>query len=471
MVYVFGECTFDTQRSELCRAGQIRPLRYKVRQVLTYLLAHADRVVSKAELCEQVWSQQCISDAALESTIKAVRQAIGDSGRTQQLIQTVYGQGYRLRVAVEERPDVRSGTAAEEAMTPFRTLSTPPQTVHNGALSPPTPGVSGAPAGTPGSDTGPLNTPASVGEWKLVTVLCGAVTEVAAAAPSEPERHYRQVRTLSMLARDTVQQYGGTLHPVVGECIIAVFGTPIAQEEQAQSAVLAALDLQHRVHEASGEALAVRLGVHTGVVAVHGLEHAPMTPGAVVGDTVTGAMALQAHAAPGTVRCSGATARLVRGFVRLVAQEPITVGERSMPMAVYQVAQRRGQRPPRLRPHARPLRPFVGRIRELTILQELFAQVEAGQGQVVGIVGEPGIGKSRLLAEFRRRLQGRRLTYLAGGCRSYGQSTPYLPVRTLLRMHWGIAVTDAPADMVVKVRRRLTTADLQEAKALLEALA
>ena len=461
MVYVFGEWTLDTQRSELRRAGQVRQLRRKVFQVLTYLLVHPDRVVSKSELCEQVWAQQCISDAALESTLKAVRQAIGDSGRTQQLIQTVYGQGYRFRAAVEKRPDIRSGTAAEDAMAPLRTPSTPPQTVHNVALSPPAPGVSGAQDGNPGSDAGtqdgPLQSsaPASAGEWKLVTVLCGAVAEVSAAAPPEPERHYRQVRALSTLARDAVQQYGGTLQPVVGECIIAVFGAPIAQEEHAQRAVLAALDLQHRVREASGDALAVRLGVHTGVVAVHGLENAPMTLGAVVGDTVTGAMALQAHAAPGTVRCSGATARLVRGFVRLVAQEPVAAGERSMPMSVYQVARLRGGQPPRLRPQARPLRPFVGRARELTTLQELFAQVEAGQGQVVGIVGEPGIGKSRLLSEFRR-LRGRRLTYLAGGCRSYGQPTPYLPVRTLLRMHCGIAATDSPAIMVVKVRRRLT---------------
>ena len=358
MVYVFGECTFDTQRSELYQAEQIRPLRHKVCQILTYLLVHSDRIVSKAELCEQVWPQQCISDAALESTIKAVRQAIGDSGRTQQLIQTIYGQGYRFRAAVEERPDVRSGTDAEGVVAPLRTPSTPPQAVHYGALSPTAPGIAGAPAGTPGSDsdTGPPpNAPASAGEWKLVTVLCGTVTEVAAAAPPTPERHYSQVRALSTLARDTVQQYGGTLHPVVGECIIAVFGAPIAQEEHAQSAVLAALELQHRVREASGEALAVRLGVHTGVVAVHGFENAPMTPGAVVGDTVTRAIALQAHADSGTVRCSGATARLVRGLVRLVAQAPVTAGKQSVPMAVYQVAPRRGRRPLRPRPHARPL--------------------------------------------------------------------------------------------------------------------
>ena len=191
-------------------------------------------------------------------------------------------------------------------MAPLRTPSPSPLAVHHGVLSPPAPGVSGAQDGTSGLDArmqeGPLqqSAPASAGEWKLVTVLCGAVAEVAAEAPPEPEKHYRQVRALSTLARDAVQQYGGTLYPVVGECIIAVFGAPIAQEEHAQRAVLAALDLQHHVREASGDALAVRLGVHTGVV-VDGLENAPMALGAVVGDTVTGATALQAHAAPGTV--------------------------------------------------------------------------------------------------------------------------------------------------------------------------
>src|SRR5437870_8692021 len=108
MRYVFGECILDTQRAELCRAGEVRRLRRKAFQVLAYLLAHPDRVVAKQELCEQVWPQQFISDAALESTIKAVRQALGDSGREQRLIQTVYGQGYRLIAPVEERPESSS---------------------------------------------------------------------------------------------------------------------------------------------------------------------------------------------------------------------------------------------------------------------------------------------------------------------------------------------------------------------------
>src|SRR5712692_4814426 len=113
MRYAFGECILDTQRYELSRAGRVRRLRRKAFQVLAYLLAHPDRVVSKQELCEQVWPQQFISEAALESTIKAVRQAIGDSGRRQRLIQTVYGQGYRFLAAVEACPDLPSATTGE----------------------------------------------------------------------------------------------------------------------------------------------------------------------------------------------------------------------------------------------------------------------------------------------------------------------------------------------------------------------
>src|SRR5919201_4171911 len=113
MRYVFGECSLDTQRAELARAGRVSRLRRKVFQVLVYLLAHADRVVSKQELCAQVWPQQFISDAALESTIKAVRQALGDSGRGQRLIQTVYGQGYRFLAAVEAHPEAAAGATGE----------------------------------------------------------------------------------------------------------------------------------------------------------------------------------------------------------------------------------------------------------------------------------------------------------------------------------------------------------------------
>ena len=107
MVYAFDNCELDTQRMALRRAGQTMPLRPKVFQVLFYLLTHRERVVDKQELCEQVWPAQCISDATLESTLRAVRRAIGDSGKAQRIIQTLHGHGYRFIAPVTARPTTR----------------------------------------------------------------------------------------------------------------------------------------------------------------------------------------------------------------------------------------------------------------------------------------------------------------------------------------------------------------------------
>src|SRR5262249_27281166 len=118
MIYVFGDCELDVQRRVLYRAGQVIRLRRKVFQILAYLLTFHDRAVSKEELCQAVWSQLFVSDAALESTIRAVRRTIGESGRAPALLQTVHGYGYRFVAAVEERSDTRAEPAKEEVTSP-----------------------------------------------------------------------------------------------------------------------------------------------------------------------------------------------------------------------------------------------------------------------------------------------------------------------------------------------------------------
>ena len=94
--------------------------------------------------------------------------------------------------------------------------------------------------------------------------------------------------------------------------------------------------------------------------------------------------------------------------------------------------------------------PFLGRPHELATLQAVLAQVESGRGQVVGIVGEPGMGKSRLLAEWRQALTSPAVTYLEGHCWSYGRETPYLPVLDLLLAHCGITTADGAETMAVR---------------------
>src|SRR5262245_28811286 len=125
MRYVFADCLLDTQLYTLSRAGLVIPLGPKAFHVLRYLLEHRDHLVSKEELCAHVWPAQFISDATIEGCITRVRQAIGDSGRAQQLIQTRRGYGYRFVGAVKERP---AAPPVPEPAVPLRLApATPPQ--------------------------------------------------------------------------------------------------------------------------------------------------------------------------------------------------------------------------------------------------------------------------------------------------------------------------------------------------------
>src|SRR5262245_52813367 len=117
MRYVFADCLLDTQLYTLSRAGQVIPLRPKAFHVLRHLLEQRDHLVSKEELCAHVWPNQFISDATIEGCIKRARQAIGDTGRAQQLIETRRGYGYRFVGAVEEQP---AASPVQESTVPRR---------------------------------------------------------------------------------------------------------------------------------------------------------------------------------------------------------------------------------------------------------------------------------------------------------------------------------------------------------------
>jgi DNA-binding winged helix-turn-helix (wHTH) protein len=176
MIYRFGECTLDTQQHRLQRASQPVRLRAKAFQVLVYLLEHRDRMVLKSELYTQVWPQQFISEAMLESTLRAARQAIGDSGRAQHLIQTVYGYGYRFIGAVEELADLSAEIEDKAPGMPPDAVVAPPQDPSDVVSLPPAQGPAVKPDGR--EDGGGRNqegAPPPVdllqpGEWKQVTV-------------------------------------------------------------------------------------------------------------------------------------------------------------------------------------------------------------------------------------------------------------------------------------------------------------
>jgi predicted ATPase/DNA-binding winged helix-turn-helix (wHTH) protein len=457
MRYRFGDYCLDTQRYELHRGSVSIPLRPKVYQVLAYLLTHADRVVLKQELLEHVWSGQFVGDAALHSYIMAIRKALGDDGYGQRLVRTVRGRGYRVVAPVEVQDPA-------PAAPPSRLVHAPPVETAASTAPPPALPAELLPAANP---TGPAASYAE-GEHKLVTILCGTLAEAPALATRlGPERWYRLLQTVVGLAQEVLQPYAGTLILTTNEGFTAVFGAPVAQEDHARRAVLAALELRQRLHEAPtlraplvGGRLTLGMGLHSGLVVVGGLGQDPHRLATAVGAPLYLATRLQQQAAPGTILLSAATYHLVHAEVRAAPYGTLTLDWQPTPVSVYVVQGLRRRQAGVVGRGPRAQSPFVGRERELALLQDHLAAAMAGQGQVIGVVGEPGMGKTRLLAEFCRRVPRAQVTVYEGRCLSYGQATPYLPVRDLLRQVCGLMEGDEVAGHTAAVQQRLHASGL-----------
>ena len=241
------------------------------------------------------------------------------------------------------------------------------------------------------------------------------------------------------LAQEVLQAYEGTLISQTSEGFTAVFGAPVAQEDHARRAVLAALDLHQRLRQhptlraLTPGGLAVRMGLHSGLVVVGGLGQDPQQLYTAVGPPAQLAMRLQQQATPGTILLSAATYQLVHAEVQVAPSAPLSLDGQSTPEPVYAVQGLLRRRAGVAGRGPRAGTPFVGRARELALLHDRLAAACAGQGQVVCLVGEPGMGKTRLLTEFRRSLAGQPVTVAVGQCLSYGQASPYLPVRAIVR--------------------------------------
>jgi class 3 adenylate cyclase len=308
----------------------------------------------------------------------------------------------------------------------------------------------------------PPRQPLPAGERRQVTVLYGTLAHTTALADQLGLEAFRPLMQMfHTLAQDCVQRYEGTVQTLGEAGVLALFGAPVAQEEHAWRAVQAALALQQRLREAlpgrallHGEALTARVGVHTGWVVAGSHRDEPPQAVVVGGDTTQGAMHLQALADPGTLLVSETTLRLLRSTVWSTVYGLVCVPGHPDPLMAYMV---QGLEAPTA---TRVWSPFVGRQRELAVFDDLLAHALAGQGQVVGLIGEPGIGKSRLLAEFQQRLLERPVTVLAGHCRAYDRLLPYGPVRDLLLHQCGLSTTASLEVVATRVAQLLRAVDL-----------
>ncbi|MBI3988378.1 MAG: AAA family ATPase [candidate division NC10 bacterium] len=305
------------------------------------------------------------------------------------------------------------------------------------------------------------------GERKQVTVLfCDIVESSRLAERLDPEEMHQLMDRALRLMAEAVHRYEGTVNQFLGDGIMALFGAPVALEDHAFRAVQAAQAIREtlsgyseQLKQERGVELHLRLGLNTGLVVVGRIGDDLRMDYSAVGNTTHLAARMQALAEPGTILITEAMHRLVEGYIKSEALGPVQVKGQSEPVSVYKVTGRRRWRS-RLEVSAeRGLTPLVGRRRELDVLHDCLARVKAGRGQVVGIVGEPGVGKSRLLYEFRKSLEGEQVTWLEGHCVAYGQATPYLPILEILRTNFQLEEGDNPLQIQEKLRQGLRSLD------------
>lgn len=298
------------------------------------------------------------------------------------------------------------------------------------------------------------------GERRQVTVLFADVAGFTALAEKlDPEEVHRIIDRCFDLITAEVHRFEGTINQYTGDGVMALFGAPIAHEDGPRRAVHAALGIQRALRDYSKElqsqrglSLQMRIGINTGPVVVGRIGDDLRMDYTAVGDTTNLAARLQQSARPGSVLVSEATHKLITGYFETLDLGELPVKGHS-PVRAYEVLRPRGRKARLDVAAERGLTPLVGRDRELQMLVDLFREVKAGHGQVVFIAGEAGIGKSRVVLEFRRALAqaGEEATWLQSWCVSFDQSIPFVPMVDHLRENFRIEEFDGEPEIIAKV--------------------
>jgi class 3 adenylate cyclase/predicted ATPase len=292
--------------------------------------------------------------------------------------------------------------------------------------------------------------PARGGERKIITSLFADIAgSVELMQDLDPEAAAEIVDPLIDVMIETIHEFDGYVDKCTGDGILALFGAPVAQEDHARRAALAALRIQEKLARYAEDrrregrpALQARIGLNSGQAVLRSIRkddlRADYTP---IGHATNLAARLEALAAPGGVLASESTFRLAEGFVEFRPAGAVLVKGVRDPVHTYEVVGVGPLRTRLERSARRGLSPFIGRGAELGQLQGALERALAGHGQVVGLLGEPGIGKSRLFREFTVGARAQCLV-LEAHCVPHRRSSPYLPMIALLRDVFGIVAED-----------------------------
>jgi len=313
-----------------------------------------------------------------------------------------------------------------------------------------------------------LTTRSSIeGERKIVTVFFADVAGYTKLSEKlDPEEVHQIMDGCFKILMDEIHRFEGTINQFTGDGVMALFGAPLAHEDHAQRACHAALSIQEiiesyekKVKDDCSIDFKMRIGLNTGPVIVGSIGDDLRMDYTAVGDTTNLASRMESMAKAGTVLVSKNTYKLARDFFEFEHLGKKKVKGKDESQEAYKLI-KAGDVDTRIRAaEAKGFTKFVGRKNSMAALKDPFENVKKGSGHVVGIVGEAGVGKSRLLHEFRKQLPNGKHTYLEGRCLHFGSSMPYLPIFDIIRSYFDIKEGDREYIIQKKVKDKAIKLD------------
>jgi len=314
------------------------------------------------------------------------------------------------------------------------------------------------------------------GERKQVTVMfCDMEGFTHLSEKLGPEDAFTIMDEVYEILIHKVHDYEGTVNEMTGDGILALFGAPIALEDAPQRAIRSSLAIHREMAKFSDKLkqekkdaspVKMRIGIHTGPVVVGTVGNDLRVEFKAVGDTVNLASRVEGLAVPSATYVTEETFKLTEGLFRFEAIGQKQVKGKQQPVNVYRVIAPSTRRTRFDVSAERGLTPFVGRERELELMIEGFERSKSGRGQAFSIVSEAGVGKSRLLYEFRKAVANEDVTFMEGKCLSYSKGVAYHPVIDILKANFDIGETDGDSEITEKVKRGLTLIDTDEPSTL-----
>jgi len=292
-----------------------------------------------------------------------------------------------------------------------------------------------------------LTTRSSIeGEKKFVTVFFADVANYTSISEKlDPEEVHQIMDGAFRILMEEIHKYEGTINQFTGDGVMAPFGAPVAHEDHAQRACYAALSVQkamggygEKIKKDTDVEFAMRIGLNSGPVIVGSIGDDLRMDYTAVGDTTNLAARMESTAKPGSALVSDNTYRMAKSYFEFESVGKIDIKGKEAPQEAYELIKSSKVETRIAASIAKGLTRFVGRKNSLPALIDVYEKSRSGSGQVVGVVGEAGVGKSRILLEFRNRLPQGEFNYLEGHCLQYGENIIYMPILDIVKSYFEI---------------------------------